>query len=736
MSLRTLATLLAVLSLAAAPPARAAELLLQDDFQDGVADGWGASGDGSVSLSSYQRNVSLRIQRSAFALRSVAVAGYDGLEIAGAIAATALEGGDACVIEGSADGGTSWLTVLRVARGEDDGVTLHRGAATLAQPLATGPLLVRLRSASRGREATCWFDDISVRGRARSDAPAARRELGSAVLLGNAALAAPVPLAAFAPAADARPAASRFRGRLTFEVKDADAGFRLLRDSLQLAAGQDPGYRRPPRFDFTFVQVDDRLVPTRRGSQGSDDPWWEWIVQPGRVWSEAADGGRSRAAIPFALEERNANCMHNGVLTFLYGPGNEVSQVVYQVSQETCAYFQFDAWGRARARYEPGDVPDAAAVAQSYERERASRLPVRPLTALADAYQGAIPGEFGSGAEVPPGEMTAFGVVADGVHYVGGCDTRQGPYPFCDELLLPSYSVAKTVAAGLGLMRLELLDSSARTARVTDYLPECAAAGGWDGVTFDHLIDMATGRYDSAVREADEDASNSSAFFLDDTHAGKLKFACTRYPHKEPPGRRWVYHTTDTYLLGAALQSWWRRRHGPSADVFDDVLVRGIWEPLALSPPARTTRRTYDAAAQPFFGWGLALTRDDVAKLATFVGRDRGFHDGRPLVATEELAAALQLRAADPGLPAAGPDFRYNNGLWAWRMGDLPGCPEPVWIPFMSGYGGITIALFPNGIGYYYFSDGGTFRWRRAALAAHAIRSFCPAAQHAKDGRP
>ncbi len=560
----------------------------------------------------------------------------------------------------------------------------------------------------------------------RAEEPPARRDLSAGVLLGDAALAGPVPLAAYAPASNSKPAVTAFHGRLTFAVKDADAGFRLLRDELQLAAGKDRSYRKPPPFDFTFVQVGERLVPTRRVSQPTDPAWWEWIVQPGRVWSEAADGGRSRAALPFALEERNANCMHHGVLTFLYGPGSEVSQVAYQISQETCAYFQFDAWGRAEARYEPGDPPDAVAVAQSYERERAARWPVRPITALADAYPRAVPADFGSPAEIPADQMTAFGVVADGVHYVGGCDTRHGPYPFCDELLLPSYSVAKTVAAGLSLMRLELLDTSVKSSLVTDYVPQCAAAKGWEGVTFDNLIDMATGRYDSAAREVDEDAANSSTFFLSETHAEKLQFACTHYPRKEPPGRRWVYHTTDTYLLGAALQAWWQRRHGADADVFDDVLVRGIWEPLALSPVVRTTRRTYDAAAQPFFGWGLTLTRDDVAKLATFIGRDRGVHDGKPLVATDELSAALQLRDTDRGLPAGSPDFRYNNGLWAWRMSDLPGCPAPVWIPFMSGYGGITIALFPNGMSYYYFSDGGTFRWRRAALAAHRMRSFCP----------
>ena len=43
----------------------------------------------------------------------------------------------------------------------------------------------------------------------------------------------------------------------------------------------------------------------------------------------------------------------------------------------------------------------------------------------------------------------------------------------------------------------------------------------------------------------------------------------------------------------------------------------------------------------------------------------------------------------------------------------------------MAGYGGIIVALFPNDTVYYYFSDGDSFNWRRAAIAADQIRSFC-----------
>ena len=90
-----------------------------------------------------------------------------------------------------------------------------------------------------------------------------------------------------------------------------------------------------------------------------------------------------------------------------------------------------------------------------------------------------------------------------------------------------------------------------------------------------------------------------------------------------------------------------------------------------------------------------------------------------------QLDAALQRRPRDRGL-APLPRFRYKNGFWAHEIGAyLPGCEREVWIPFLSGYGGITMLLLPNGAAYYDFSDDGSPLWLDAALQAHRIGSLC-----------
>ncbi len=417
--------------------------------------------------------------------------------------------------------------------------------------------------------------------------------------------------------------ADEFKGRLRFTVQPGDARSELLLDLLKTAT---PGheYARPPAFDFGFVQVDGRLVPVERGIVTGDGEWWDWIVGPGKTWHQRDDGDWSRASIPFALIEKNANCMHQGVLTFRYRGETEVSRVAYQVSQETCRYFQFNAWGTGAATRSADASIDRAAGIAAYRSEISRRLPVKPIEQLGKDYPGLNPASFGSAEDIAPRDMSVYGVLIRGVHYSGGCETRHGRYPYCDEMPLPSYSLAKTVMAGFALMRAEALHPGVRKALVVDHVPECRDAGGWDGVTLENLLDMATGRYDSAETDADEDVSNTSRFFLSTTHAEKIRISCTIYPRKEPPGKRWVYHTSDTYILGTALASWWRKEKGPEADFFRDLLVEPVYSRLGLSPEIATSRRTLDEASQPFTGWGLVLRRDDIVKLGGFLSLGDG----------------------------------------------------------------------------------------------------------------
>ncbi|MGY1426158.1 serine hydrolase [Lysobacter sp. A289] len=515
-----------------------------------------------------------------------------------------------------------------------------------------------------------------------------------------------VDLSAYAPAADALPPSHRFEGRLRLSGQPSTRTLVAL-DGFLGHNDVEAARTLPQDIDITFVQDGNALLPTQRGPIPGSHPWWEVVFEAGRVWDEPGDGNWTRAAIPFALVQRNANCTHNGVLMLLFKADGAVSHAAMQVSSETCHYLQLDMWGALQAEYTPEPVAGRDALVVAYRAEVAARLPVRSLSALAIDHPGVDPDGFAIGAARG---RTTYGVVVDGVHYRSGCDTRHGAYPYCDALDIPSYSVAKSAVAGLALMRMERLHPGVKDMPVGPFTHASGClADKWAGVSFQHLLDMATGQYDSPAYMDDEDDARMRDFLAPDTHAHRLAFACEAYPRHAAPGTRWVYHTSDTYLLGTVLQQALRRLPGREGnDIFDDVLWADVFAPLGLSPTARVTRRSYDDVRQPLFGFGLTLLSDDIAKLARFLGEQRGRIDGRQVLDEAMFEAAMQRDPERRGLQVATLErYRYQHGFWARDLQEELGCAQPTWIPFMSGFGGITVAMFPNGVAWYNVADDG-----------------------------
>ena len=552
-----------------------------------------------------------------------------------------------------------------------------------------------------------------------SQAQGQRALLSADFLLGDDELPSPVDTAAYTPLNEA-PAIHRFEGRLELLAGPGAGRTRGLVDRFGYL--EDPALELAslPGFSFDFVQSGDALVPVKRGPQRSAHPHWEFILEPGRVWNEAGDGGWSRVSLPFALQERNANCTHNGLLSFLFQSDGRVSRVVYQVASETCQYLQADLWGILDAVYRPGRIARAESIVASFRQEIAARMPVKPLSELARSYAGVQARDFDW---FPPDEVSAVGFAIDGIHYRGGCGTRYGDYPFCEVLDLPSYSLAKSIFAGTAYMVLKQENPDAGELKVTDFVPECRNGDRWNAVTLANLVDMGTGNYESLEHDVDEYASYETPFMAGDTHLAKISAACTLFPRKAAPGTTFAYHTSDTYIAGTLMNAWLRQQpRSVSRDIHADVLVAKVFDPLRLSPVVRTTKRTYDSVAQPFAGYGLTLQTDDIVRLGLFLARGDGAIGGRQVLHRGELSAALQLDSADPGLVAGDATLRYNNGFWAY-LTDLGGaCEEAVWIPFMSGYGGISVALMPNQSVFYVFSDHGRFEWLKAAMASNRIR--------------
>lgn len=616
----------------------------------------------------------------------------------------------------------STAAAWQFSSGGRDAINGYRGNHTLRLV----NVWVQARSAMTLEPGSVYFPLFDLPPSNHADRPE-QKDLPAGFLLEEAEIKQPFRMSAFQPRAETQEPDFELLGQLSFGGPGHPLQMQRLKDSFGYLGNGAEAFASLPEFQVDLVQFGDRLLPAQRGSQPSDHPKWELILEPGRIWQEKNDAGWARVSMPFALQERNANCIHNGMLSFLVRSSGEISRLAVQIGSETCRYFQFDLWGVIPASFVLTQENDNAnEVRQAYDREMAQRLPLQPLRAL--AFEQTIELQrFGSVQEVAPADMSQFGVVVNGVHYVGGCQTRQGPYPFCDRLVLPGYSTSKSTLGALGLIALAEEYPSVVAEKVSDWVPACAREGNWEDVTFADLLNMTTGHYDSAIYMQDEYAPHISRLFDAETHTDKITYSCEYFPRRTDPGEKFVYHTSDTYLLGTAMNAFLRaKKADPQVDFFSDLLLPGVWEPLGLSPTSKVIRRTMDQAQQPFAGWGTVFHGSDIAKISHALASSDDTDWGIAAFDSPLLDTALQRNGASRGMPATEPPVWYNLGFWAFDLSENSVCEQAMLLPFMSGYGGISVLLFPGGDVYYQFSDGGSYRWGESAATMQSMKPFCP----------
>jgi len=708
-------TLLCCLSLVAN-----AELLYRQDFEGDSARGWRDSGTGSIRFTEYAGNTTLRLSNTKTATLSLSTSGYEQVKISMQMAAGGLGRRDACYSEVSADGGRSWKVVVEVRDGKDDSVTLYYGQSAAAELSNNPDLRIRFRAATRRGIAYCWGDNVTVEGRAAGRAH--QNALTTDFLFSDGTLPGPVDYSAFSAVADAEPIDGTAVLNLILPVETADS-MRSVVDPFGYESAGGPTRRSLPAANLLLLQVNGQLIPSEQATLVTENAYWDIGFRPGVAWRDTG-AEANRFALPFALYEKNANCTHNGVITWASRDDGEVSRAAYQVASETCPYFKFDLWGTADIDVTAGELEEPDELLRAFEAERNTRFEQAALEELVERYPSIDIGAFGSVGDMNPEDMSVYGLLVDGTHYRSKCTTRYGNYPYCSELLLPSYSTAKSIVAGLALMQLEERFPGSAELTVADLVPECRNRR-WEDVTLENLVDMASGNYDSAVYDRDERAVKHIDFLYAATHDERIRAACRNYPRKSKPGERWVYRTSDTYIAGTAMRAALAARLGRDVDIYEELLVQPILRPLGVSPSLEDTRRSLDEYRQPLTGWGLSMLVDDALRIADWLQTDGGFIDGERVLDERLYEAAMQRTETDRGLEAVDTNTRYNNGFWSLDISTFIGCERPVHVPFMSGHGGIVVALFPNGIIYYYFSDGYRFRWREAAVEVNEIKSMC-----------
>jgi hypothetical protein len=254
---------------------------------------------------------------------------------------------------------------------------------------------------------------------------------------------------------------------------------------------------------------------------------------------------------------------------------------------------------------------------------------------------------------------------------------------------------------------------------------------------------MSTGNYVRTAFEADEDGPEEIAFLLAESYKDKITDAFKPFLHKSDPGKIWIYQSHATFIVTQGMTGFLQKQRGSEADLFN--LVRDeVYKPIHWSKGALTTIRTDNSeTGRPSGYYGLFYIPDDVVKIARLLNEEGGRINGEQVLDAADLADSLfrggssnALLVPDIGNPAVKDTFYYHHAFWLKHITprEFPEYGCDFWIPYMSGYGGNTILLLPNGVTYYVFSDANEFNWYTAVSEINKISHFCSASALQRPG--
>jgi CubicO group peptidase (beta-lactamase class C family) len=529
----------------------------------------------------------------------------------------------------------------------------------------------------------------------------------------------------FMPVGDWKPALHDFAG--TLNVPETPMQTDIWKHRMSRSA---PRYF--PGFSVQFFTHKGHLVPVERNIiqpvEGNPRSSWNLILSPGKVWSEPADNGMSRASFPFVLVSVYSYETHNGIATFVYDD-TRASNLRMQIVQEI-SWRKFDFRGHLPMIYTPGPIAGHETAMARFDKEMAYQTPIRPWSELQKIADPELLENFNG--VVDSQDISATGMIVDNILYLQPCSTRYGAYPYPSHMRNSVFSVTKSAGSAIGMLRLaQKYGDEVFDLKIKDYLSVTAAHDGWDEVTFGDCLNMVTGIGDNWPQRTpnkiyvDENNERMLKWAKATTARDKLKigFEFGNYPWG--PGEVLRYNSTHTFVLAAAMDSYLKSKEGPHANLWD-MVIEEVFNPIGIiHAPLRHTQEPDGSRGIPHFLAGFYPTPDDIAKI-TMLLQNGGKHRGRQLLSRAKLAQALY-KTEKRGFSTNrynGYGYRwYNMSFWSAPYRTQNGCFFQ--IPYMAGWLGNLVVLLPNGISAFRFADGNHYDPESLILGAEAIRPIC-----------
>lgn len=212
-----------------------------------------------------------------------------------------------------------------------------------------------------------------------------------------------------------------------------------------------------------------------------------------------------------------------------------------------------------------------------------------------------------------------------------------------------SLSVAKSVTSTL--VGAAIKDGYIKSVDdyVTDYIPDLKGSA-YDSVKIRHLLTMTTGiRWSENYTDPNSDIARFSTDSIEPGMNATVSYM-RRLPAEAEPGKKFLYSTGETHLLGVVVSS-------ATHQTLSHYLSSKIWMPYGMEKNA-TWR--LDRTGQELAGCCLQMTLRDFARFGQFV-LENGRINGESIVPNDWFKTATQIQV--PLWPGGG----YGYGWWIFN---------------------------------------------------------------------
>ena len=143
---------------------------------------------------------------------------------------------------------------------------------------------------------------------------------------------------------------SDFNGRISL-TSPLGNGFTILVDDYNIF---EASHKKIPEFSIEIYSKNNNIIPSNTGLIKTSHPFWDIQFGIGKAYYHKEQSS-TVLLMPFSLMHKNANCVHTGVSIFALDQFKNLSNIIFQIASETCAYYKFDYVSIYKANYE--DLP-------------------------------------------------------------------------------------------------------------------------------------------------------------------------------------------------------------------------------------------------------------------------------------------------------------------------------------------------------------------------------------------